>query len=133
MNKFKKDKKYLFDDKSIVSIKNNFLSESLNEKETLEEIKINYETNGLILDPHTAVGLGVVNKLGFDKDCVILSTAHPCKFPEAIKQAIQKKEQLPEKLNYILDEKENFDIIENNLETVKNYIKNKITNKLNPK
>lgn len=133
MNKFKKDKKYLFDDKSIVSIKNNFLSESLNEKETLEEIKINYETNGLILDPHTAVGLGAVNKLGFDKDCVILSTAHPCKFPEAIKQAIQKKEQLPEKLNYILDEKENFDIIENNLETVKNYIKNKISNKLNPK
>ena len=99
----------------------------MNEKETLEEIKTNYETHGVILDPHTAVGLEVVNKLGYDKDCVILSTAHPCKFPDAINQAIQKNEKLPERLNYILDEKENFDIIENNLETVRNYIKNKIS------
>ena len=70
--------------------------------------------------------LGAVNKLGFNKDCVILSTAHPCKFPEAINQAIQKNENLPEQVNFILDEKENFDIIENNLATIKNYIKRKL-------
>ena len=126
MNKFKKEKKYIIDDESIARINNDFLSESLNQKETLEVIKTNYEKHGVILDPHTAVGLGVVNKLGFDKDCVILSTAHPCKFPEAINQAIQKNENLPEELNYILDEKENFDIIENNLETIKNYINQKL-------
>jgi len=126
MNKFKKEKKYMIDDKSIVRIKNDFLSGSLNQKETLEVIKTNYEKHGVILDPHTAVGLGTVNKLGFDKDCVILSTAHPCKFPEAINQAIQKNENLPEELNYILGEKENFDIIENNLETIKNYINQKL-------
>ena len=126
MNKFKKEKKYMIDDKSIARIKNDFLSESLNQKETLEVIKTNYEKHGVILDPHTAVGLGAVNKLGFDKDCVILSTAHPCKFPEAINQAIQKNENLPEELNYILGEKENFDIIENNLETIKNYINQKL-------
>ena len=126
MNKFKKEKKYIIDDESIARINNDFLSESLNQKETLEVIKTNYEKHGVILDPHTAVGLGAVNKLGFDKDCVILSTAHPCKFPEAINQAIQKNENLPEELNYILDEKENFDIIENNLETIKNYINQKL-------
>ena len=128
-----KQNSYQIEKNNLDIIQKDFLSESCNEQETLDIIKKNYEENNIILDPHTAVGLGVVNKLGFDKDCVILSTAHPCKFPEAIKQAIQKKEQLPEKLNYILDEKENFDIIENNLETVKNYIKNKISNKLNPK
>ena len=126
MNKFKKEKKYTIDNESIARIKNNFLSESLNQKETLEVIKKNYEKHGVILDPHTAVGLGAVNKLGFDKDCVILSTAHPCKFPEAINQAIQKNENLPEELNYILGEKENFDIIENNLEAIKNYINQKL-------
>jgi len=55
-----------------------------------------------------------------------LSTAHPCKFPEAIKKAINIKSELPDKLNYILNEKENFDVITNDIEEVKKYILNKL-------
>ena len=55
-------------------IQKDFLSESCNEKETLALLK--HEENNIILDPHTAVE---VNKLSFN-DCVVLSTAHPCKF-----------------------------------------------------
>ncbi|MDY7010047.1 MAG: threonine synthase [Planctomycetota bacterium] len=45
-----------------------------------------------LLDPHTAVGVAVAERLGTEGDepLICLSTAHPAKFPEAIKQATGK-------------------------------------------
>ena len=126
MINFKKNNKYLMDSDFVNKIKKNFISESLNEEETLVEIKENFEKYRIILDPHTAVGTGAVNKLKIKENFVVLATAHPCKFPEAINKAINKKESLPKELNYILNEKEIFDKIDNNLESIKTYIKKKI-------
>jgi len=80
----------------------------------------------MIIDPHTAVGLGALEKINLTDKSIVLSTAHPCKFPEAIKKAINIKSELPEKLNYILNEKENFDVINNDIAEVKKYILNKL-------
>jgi threonine synthase len=80
----------------------------------------------MILDPHTAVGVGTAKKLKFDNNCVVLATAHPCKFPGATNKAIKKHKELPEKLKSILIKKERFDTIGNNVEEVKNYIKKKL-------
>ena len=52
--------------------------------------------------------------------------ADPCKFPEAIDKSIAIKPSLPNELQYIMDEKENYDIIANNLSKTKQYIKEKI-------
>ena len=80
--------------------------------------------SNIILDPHTAVGVGAVNKLSFN-DCVVLSTAHPCKFPDATNNAINKHEKLPHELQYVLDKEENFQVIKNDIEEVKNFVKSK--------
>ena len=76
----------------------------------------------MILDPHTAVGVCAANKLSFN-DCVVLSTAHPSKFPDATNSAINKHERLPENLLYVLHKKENFQVLKNNTEVVKDFIK----------
>ena len=57
---------------------------------------------------------------------IVLATAHPCKFPDAIKNAINLKAELPKELIYILGEKENYDIIDNNVDKVKQHIKERI-------
>ena len=57
---------------------------------------------------------------------IALATAHSAKFPEASKFALRGKTELPEELKHVMKEKENFDIIKNNLEEVKNYILKKI-------
>jgi len=106
-------------------IQKDFLSESCNERETLEIIKKNYEENNIILDPHTAVGVGVAKKLSFN-DCVVLSTAHPCKFPDATNSAINKHEKLPDELQYVLDKNENFQVLKNSTEDVKKFVKSKV-------
>jgi len=120
-----KQNSYQIEKNNLKVIQNDFLSESCNKQETLEIIKKNYDDNNIILDPHTAVGVGVVNKLSLN-DCVVLSTAHPCKFPEATKSAINKFEKLPKSLENVINKEENFQLLRNNREEVKSFIKNKL-------
>ena len=125
MNKIKNNS-YKIDKNDLDKIKLNFISEMLDEKETVEMIKIINEKHQIVVDPHTAVGIGAVRKLGLEKNCVVLSTAHPCKFPQAIEDAISKTEDLPDSFNYVNDREEKFEILPNNLEKVKDYVMNSI-------
>ncbi len=56
----------------------------------------------------------------------MLATAHPCKFPDALKKSINQNANLPKELTFILDEKENYDIIDNNLDEIKKHIKERV-------
>ena len=79
----------------------------------------------MVLDPHTAIGVGAAQKLSLN-DCVVLSTAHPCKFPDATNNAINKHEKLPKELQHVLNKNENFQVLKNNVDEVKNFVKGKI-------
>ncbi len=114
-----------FEKRDLDIIQKDFLSESCNEKETLGIIKKNYEENGVVLDPHTAIGVGAAQKLSLN-DCVVLSTAHPCKFPDATNNAINKHEKLPKELQHVLNKNENFQVLKNSTDEVKKFIKSKI-------
>ncbi len=120
-----KQNSYQIEKNNLNIIQKDFLSESCNEQETLEIIKKNYEENNIILDPHTAVGVGAAKKLSFN-DCVVLSTAHPCKFPDATTNAINKNEKLPRELQHVLDKNENFQVLKNNVEDIKKFVKSNI-------
>ena len=120
-----KQNSYHIEKNNLETIQKDFVSESCSEQETLDIIKNNFKNNNIILDPHTAVGVGVANKLSFN-DCVVLSTAHPCKFPNATNNAINKHEKLPEELQNVLEKDENFEVLKNNTENVKDFIKNKV-------
>jgi len=126
MQSIKNEKKYLIEEKELLKIKKDFVSETISEQELLSCIKKVYENYKIIIDPHTAVGLGALEKINLAGKSVVLSTAHPCKFPEAIKKAINIKSELPDNLNYILSKKENFIVINNDIEEVKKYILNKL-------
>ena len=121
-----KNNTYKIDKRDLDEIKKNFTSEMLDENETVEIIKTINNENQIVVDPHTAVGIGAVRKLGLEKNCVVLSTAHPCKFPKAIEDAISKTENLPDSLKYVNDREEKFEVLPNDLEKVKNYVMNSI-------
>ncbi len=117
-----KNNTYEIDKYDLDKIKKNFISEMLDENETLEMIKKINNDYQIVVDPHTAVGIGVVRKLGLEKNCVVLSTAHPCKFPKAIEDAISKTENLPDNLKYINDRKEKFELLSNDIEKIKKFV-----------
>ena len=85
-------------------------------------LKINsnkYKNHNVLVDPHTAVAIGVLDKISSDGINIILSTAHPCKFPEAIKEVTGKYPEFPFELKKIMEEKENFNIMPNDLNAIK--------------
>ena len=124
MNKIKQNS-YHIEKNNLDKIQKDFISETCNERETLEIIKKKYEENNIVLDPHTAVGVGAAGKLFFN-DCIVLSTAHPCKFPDATINAINKHEKLPKELQHVIDKDENFKVLNNNVKEIKNFIESKV-------
>ena len=121
-----KSNSFIIDNGDLNKINKNFTSEMLDEKETVEMIKQINDEYQIIVDPHTAVGIGAVKKLRLENNCVVLSTAHPCKFPQAIQDAISKTEDLPSSLNYINGRNEKFEVLPNDIEKVKDYVMNSI-------
>ena len=126
MKNIKEIGKYLINQEKLNKIKENFISARMNEKETLETIKAVFKKFKIVLDPHTAIGYGAFNKNDLTGNNIVLATAHPCKFPDAIQSAINISADLPNELKFILNEKENFDIIKNDIEKVKQHIKDRI-------
>jgi threonine synthase len=126
MHGIKKKGKYIIPKDKMEKINKDFLSASMSEEEILDTIKEVHIKYNIILDPHSAIGFGSLNKVNLEGNNIVLATAHPCKFPEAIEKSIGIKPDLPDELKYVMDEKENYDIISNNLSKTQQYIKEKI-------
>jgi threonine synthase len=107
-------------------IKKDFKAEKISDSEILSIIKDVYDKEKIIIDPHTATAFGAINKIGESKDTVVLGTAHPYKFLETVKKATGENIKVPYQLEKFIDKDEKFDIIENNIDKIKNYILNKI-------
>ena len=65
-----------------------FAAGSADRAATLDAIGRYYREYGYVLDPHTAVGVHVAEQVGLAGDPMIcLATAHPAKFPDAVREA----------------------------------------------
>ena len=126
MKKIKEEGKYIIPKDKLQKISKDFLSENMNETEVLNIIKDVHNRYNIILDPHSAIGFGALKKINIEGNNIVLATAHPCKFPEVIDKSIGIKPSLPNELQYIMDEKENYDIISNNINKTQKYIKEKL-------
>ena len=74
-------------------MRKNLWSTSISDSETLQMIKDTWINNGIILDPHGAVGLvGLRRNLNKNQTGVFFETAHPIKFIESITDIIGIKE-----------------------------------------
>ena len=103
-------------------IKKNFCAEKINDEETINIIKnLNIESK-FILDPHTATAFGAAKKINNLSETIILGTAHPYKFLETVKKATGIEIKAPSQLSNMIDNEEKFDIMENNISKIKNYI-----------
>ena len=62
-----KNNTYKIDTEDLGKIQKNFISEMLDENETIEMIKKINDEHQTVVDPHTAVGIGAVKKLRIEK------------------------------------------------------------------
>ena len=126
MKNIKEEEKHIINQEKLDKINADFLSARMSEEEVLKTISKVYEKFKIVLDPHSAIGYGAFDKINLDGNNIVLATAHPCKFPDAIKKAINLKEDLPKELMFVMEEKENYDILDNDVEKIKQHIKERI-------
>jgi len=102
-----------------------FDGHAVDDAATLAEIRRTYEAAGVILDPHTAVGVAAARARRRDPDVpmVCLATAHPAKFPDAVEAAIGIRPELPAHLADLFDRPERFDALPNDLDRLKAHVR----------
>jgi len=126
MNDLNKLGELKLEKKELKKIRESFCSESLSEEETKSVINDVYKNQGMLIDPHTAVAIGAVNKISLEGNTVILATAHPSKFYDVVMEATGIKPELPENLKNIIDKKEKYEKLPKDTKKIKNYILNRI-------
>ena len=126
MSKLKLEGSFKLSKKEVENIKKDFSAAKVSDNETLEIIKEFENKYNFILDPHTATAIGASNKIKSNYETIIVGTAHPYKFLETIKKATGKQVDTPKQFLNLLDKKEKYDIIENKVSDVKNYILGKV-------
>jgi len=91
---------------------------------TLDVIRAVRQHVGLVVDPHTAVGIGAARlcRRYSDVPMVVLATAHPAKFPDSIIEATGEAPEIPERLAAVADLVEVFDVLPNDLAVVEQHI-----------
>jgi threonine synthase len=83
---------------ALSDIRARFTADRADEDETAATIRAVQREAGTLIDPHTAVAVAVAEKENRDRSVpmVVLSTAHPAKFPAAVEAASGTRPALPD-------------------------------------
>lgn len=103
-----------------------FSGARFDDDETTATIKKVFEESGLLLDPHSAVGVAAARKRRTDtaKPMVVLATAHPAKFPDAVLAATGQHPALPPHMADLFNREEKMTTLANDLSTVQTFVSN---------
>jgi threonine synthase len=88
-------------------------------------MRVLHGQTGEILDPHSAIGYGAAKDAKYSADIpmIALATAHPAKFPDAVKAATGIHPGLPPHLADLFDRPERMDAISADPSHIKDYVK----------
>jgi len=97
-----------------------FSGARLDDDQTRAVIGELHRQTGELVDPHSAVGIAAGRALRRDKSVpmIALATAHPAKFPEAVKAAAGVEPGLPDHLADLYQRQERFRVLANDQGTV---------------
>ncbi len=92
-------------DHSLEKVRSMIDGAMVTDEQTLATMKRYYDTRGIFLDPHTAVGVTAAEdriKEYTGGRIIVLGTAHPGKFLEVVEEAVGEKPPLPARLESVL-------------------------------
>ena len=110
----------------MTQLKKSFVSGKQDDAETLSVIERVYRQRKYILDPHTAVGVGVAEEYqrkNSDSVIVSIATAHPSNFPKAVKKAKGIEPELPPQLADLYQRVERYDVLPVSLPRIQQFVR----------
>ena len=75
-----------------------------------------------LLDPHSACGFLAAERSAHPGDTIVLATAHPAKFPDAIAAITGTRPPLPARLAHLMTDSERFETLPNELAAVQDFV-----------
>jgi threonine synthase len=126
MRHFREKGPYHLEEPAMTQVRALFGSGRKDDAETLEVMGRVWREKKYLLDPHSAVGFGVAEdyrKAHPGEAVVTLATAHPAKFPDAVKQATGVSPPLPPHLADLFSRKEECAALPADVEKVKAFVK----------
>jgi threonine synthase len=125
MERFRREGHVGIGNARLAALRNRWDGVRIDDARTAEIIADVHERFGMIVDPHTAVGLGAAMACRRDRDVpmVSLATAHPAKFPDAVERAIGIRPELPAHLAELFDRPESLTALPNDLEAVESFVR----------
>lgn len=115
MEQLKQSGRFVLPDVTLVAIRDGFDAGRADETETAAAIRAAWREAGELVDPHTAVALAVADRDTTDTrvPSIVLSTAHPAKFPDAVEAACGHRPQLPAWLDGLMTKSEHIKVMKN--------------------
>jgi len=100
-----------------------FRAHRANNDETLAVMKRIYGESGMLVDPHTAVGIASAEACAEPGvPTITLATAHPAKFPDAVKKATGVHPALPDHVADLFDREERIVNLPNDLQVIEAFV-----------
>jgi threonine synthase len=98
MGSLAQSRRFTLSARALSQIRALFAADRADEEEVAATMRTVRRETGNFIDPHTAVGIAVAEKEPRDPavPMVVLSTAHPAKFPDAVEAACGARPPLPE-------------------------------------
>lgn len=108
MAQFKESGTYSVSEALFERARETFSAYRMDDEQILATIKRVHAETGYTLDPHTATGMAGAEALAAETGgvTVLLGTAHPAKFPDAVEKAIGERPALPEHLADLFEREE---------------------------
>ncbi len=119
----------VLDDKVLAKARELFSSYRLDDEETIAVIRQVFERTEYLIDPHTAIGVQAARKTRRSADIpvVCLATAHPAKFPEAVRKAGQVDDPaLPYHMRDLFEREERYQVLDNDIAQVQQFVADNI-------
>ncbi len=132
MNDFSRSRKLELPPGVLSDLRSRYSAFACDDAQTRAAIAAVHKETGRIIDPHTAVGvaaarkLAPLNQLRAPSPVVVLSTAHPAKFPDAVAQAIGTPPSEPKRLAGMKNLPEKLKILGNDAALIKQFISSRL-------
>ncbi|MDF1601231.1 threonine synthase [Mesorhizobium sp. YIM 152430] len=124
MESLKQSGAFTIDAGPLEAMRAEFAAGRANIGETAKTIRQTLEKSGYLADPHTAIAIKVARDFKGDPavPMVVLSTAHPAKFPDAVQAASGVDPALPAWLGDLMTRAEKFDVLPSDLKMLEDHI-----------
>ncbi|WP_312270118.1 threonine synthase [Pseudomonas sp.] len=125
MSTFKATGKLSVEEDRWVEARKLFDSLAVSDEDTCATIADVFKRTGEVLDPHTAIGVKAARECrrNLSTPMVVLGTAHPVKFPDAVEKAgIGKALELPAHLSDLFQREERCTVLPNAIEAVQAFV-----------